>query len=93
MMNHLTLTPLNQSDLDEIVLACKKIGWHKPKNIYEAYLEEQSTGILSVLIAKDIGKFCGYVTLKWLSDYPSFCLKQQIEIKVYNKFDLYRAIK
>jgi ribosomal protein S18 acetylase RimI-like enzyme len=72
MMHHLTMKPLNQSDLDEIVLAFKQSGWHKPKGIYETYLEEQASGLRSVLIARDGGIFCGYVTVKWKSDYPFF---------------------
>lgn len=58
-MSQLTLEPLHQSDLNEIVLAFKKIGWHKPKSTYETYLEEQSSGIRSALVARDNGKFCG----------------------------------
>lgn len=71
-MNHLTMAPLHKSDLDEIVLAFKKIGWHKPKSIYETYLEEQSSGVRSVLVVRNSGKFCGYVTIKWISDYSFF---------------------
>jgi hypothetical protein len=40
-MNDLTLTSLENSNIDEIAAAFKQIGWHKPKSIYEAYLEEQ----------------------------------------------------
>lgn len=64
----LTLCQLEKNDFDEIVSSFEKIGWNKPKNIYEAYLQEQSDGIRTVILAKDNNKFCGYVTIKWKSD-------------------------
>lgn len=89
-MNKLTLTPLSQTDLDEIVLAFKQIGWHKPKSIYETYLKEQSSRRRSILIARDTGKFCGYVTLKWVSEYPSFAEKNIPEIADLNVLPQYQ---
>lgn len=88
--NQPTMTILSQSDLDEIVLAFEKIGWHKPKSIYESYLEEQLSGLRSVLIARDGGKFCGYVTLKWMSDYSSFVEKNIPEIADLNVLPQYQ---
>ena len=90
MMNQLTLTSLSQHDLDEIVLAFKQIGWHKPKSIYETYLEEQLSGLRSVLIAREIGKFCEVFTVKWSSDYPSFAEKNVPEIADLNVLPLYQ---
>lgn len=84
IVNQLSMVALSQSDLDEIVLAFEQIGWHKPKSIYETYLEEQSSGLRSVLIAREGGKFCGYVTLKWTSDYLSFSEKNIPEIADLN---------
>ena len=57
------LCPLEKSDFDEIVAAFKKVGWNKPKDIYEAYFKEQSDGIRSIILAKVNEKFCGYVTI------------------------------
>lgn len=71
-MNKLKFSPIYKNDIDEIVLAFKKIGWDKPKSIYENYLAEQSTGHRLVIIAKINEIFCGYVTLKWHSDYSHF---------------------
>src|SRR5690349_21269170 len=89
-MNHLTVAPLQKSDLDEIVLAFKQIGWHKPKSIYETYVEEQSSGVRSALVARDDGKFCGYVTIKWISDYPFFAENNIPEIADLNVLPDYR---
>ena len=44
---------LKINDFDEIVSAFKKIGWDKPKDIYEAYFKEQADGIRIVILAKD----------------------------------------
>lgn len=83
-MNELTLTPLDKSDFDEMVSAFKQIGWHKPKSIYEAYLEEQLAGTRLALIAREGGKFCGYVTIKWVSGYPFFTEQNIPEIADLN---------
>lgn len=89
-MNHITLAPLHQSDLDEIVLAFKQIAWHKPKSIYQSYLEEQASGGRSVMVARDNGKFCGYVTIKWTSDSHSFTENNIPEIADLNVLPEYR---
>lgn len=54
---------IGTNDFDEIVSAFKKIGWDKPKDIYETYFKEQAHGIRTVILAKEDGKFCGYVTI------------------------------
>lgn len=41
-MNKINILPLQENDLDEIVVAFKKIGWEKPRDIYENYLTEQA---------------------------------------------------
>lgn len=89
-IDDLTLTTLNENDLTEIVSAFKKIGWHKPREIYEKYLHEQSTNIRFVYIAKWKGKFCGYVTLKWQSDYQAFREQDIPEISDLNVLPDYR---
>ena len=89
-MNQLILMPLNELDLDEIAVAFKKIGWHKPRSIYESYLQEQTAGCRLVFIAKENGKFCGYVTLKWVSGYSSFADNNIPEIADLNVLPEYR---
>lgn len=86
----LTLCPLEKNDFDEIVSAFKEIGWDKPKEIYEAYFEEQSDGIRSIILAKKDGKFCGYVTIKWKSNYNSFAQQNIPEISDLNVLPNYR---
>lgn len=70
--NDLEIFSLHKNDINEIVNAFKNIGWNKPKSIYENYLQEQTKNIRSIWIAKINKAFCGYVTIKWKSDYTYF---------------------
>jgi ribosomal protein S18 acetylase RimI-like enzyme len=90
MIDKIKLFSLQEEDLDEIVAAFKEIGWNKPRNIYETYLLEQSKGTRSILIVKQDGKFCGYVTIKWESSYPAFRRQGIPEISDLNVLPIYR---
>jgi ribosomal-protein-serine acetyltransferase len=90
MQIKLGLCSLEENDFDEISSAFKMIGWNKPISIYENYFQEQSDGKRAVIIAKDNGKFCGYVTVKWKSDYNSFALHNIPEISDLNVLPDYR---
>lgn len=81
---------LHPSDLDEIVFEFKNIGWHKPKTIYEKYLEEQDSQLRTVFVAKLRDKFCGYVTIKWQSSYPAFLQMGIPEISDLNVLPFYQ---
>lgn len=89
-MTKITFCPLQENDFDEIVSAFKMIGWNKPKDIYEVYFKEQSDNLRSVIVAKTNGKFCGYVTIKWKSDYDFFAQKNIPEISDLNVLPAYR---
>ncbi|VVC75371.1 Putative ribosomal N-acetyltransferase YdaF [Aquicella siphonis] len=90
MNDKLSLFLLQQNDIDEIIPAFKAIGWHKPKNLYDMYLSEQSRNIRLVYVAKKEGRFCGYVTLKWESGYPHFRQNRTPEICDLNVLPDYR---
>ena len=90
MPEKLILDSLSESDINNIVDAFKLIGWNKPKSLYENYLQEQLDGIRSAIIAKTDGKFCGYVTIKWKSDYPAFNEKGIPEIVDLNVLPQYQ---
>ena len=75
---------LKKSDLDEIDSAFQKIGWRNRRAMCEAYLQQQSQNLRTVLVAKMNGKFCGYVTIKWQSDYEPFMLNNIPEISDLN---------
>lgn len=90
MTNKINFCSLQENNFDEIVSAFKVIGWNKPKSIYETYFKEQSDNIRSVIVAKENEKFCGYVTIKWKSDYASFAQQNIPEISDLNILPIYR---
>ena len=71
-IEQLELVSLDAKHINEIVEAFTKIGWNKPASLYEKYLNEQVQKLRTVLIATQQGIFCGYVTIKWQSEYPAF---------------------
>lgn len=90
MMDKIILLTMEESDISQIVLAFKNIGWNKPASIYDAYLKDQSEGLRSIIVAKVNGKFCGYVTLKYKSEYSGFNHKDIPEISDLNVLPEYR---
>jgi len=89
-LNQLALCSLEENDFDEIISAFKMIGWNKPRSTYETYFSEQSNNIRSTIVAKENGKFCGYVTIKWKSNYDSFAQQNIPEISDLNVLPTYR---
>ncbi len=79
-MNKLEISTLKENQINEIVSAFKKIGWNKPDSIYKAYINEENQNLRSTFVAMLNGQFCGYVTIKWKSDYQSFSSKNIPEI-------------
>jgi len=90
MTMKLTLGSLREDDFDEIVSAFKRIGWNKSKNTYETYFKEQQEGIRAVILGKERSNFCGYVTIKWKSDYDLFAQRNMPEISDLNVLPTYR---
>lgn len=90
MTDKIRLHPLNTDDIEQILLSFKEIGWNKPKSLYENYLSEQDKGIRSILVAKENEVFCGYVTIKWTTDYPFFKQQNIPEISDLNVLPRYR---
>ena len=75
---------MDQSDPETISAAFVAIGWHKPRTLFERYLAEQERGHRLAFVAEWRGKFAGYVTLLWVSDYPPFADRQVPEISDLN---------
>lgn len=90
MTNQIKIQPIHESDIDQIVSAFKKIGWNKPRSIYEDYLKEQSEGLRTILVASEHDLFCGYVTIKYKPQYLSFCNKNIPEISDLNVLPCYQ---
>jgi ribosomal protein S18 acetylase RimI-like enzyme len=87
----LSVTPLNSSDIAEIVAAFAVFGWGgKDRAQYEGYLSEQDAGVRDVLIARTESTFAGYVTVKWRPEYPPFRDSSIPEIQDLNVLPQYR---
>jgi GNAT superfamily N-acetyltransferase len=79
-----TLAPLTQSDIGEIAVSFAALGWNKPASQYEAYLREQSDGVRQVIVAREGGRFAGYVTVLWRSVYEPFAADAIPEVNDFN---------
>jgi GNAT superfamily N-acetyltransferase len=71
-MSEYKIRPLNAADPEPISAAFTAIGWDKPVRQYEAYLEQQRSGVRDVLVATVEDEFAGYVTVRWESQYEPF---------------------
>lgn len=90
MEDRVKIDKIREIDIDEIVSAFKAIGWNKPASIYEGYITDQVDGMRSVIVTKVDGKFCGYVTLKYQSEYPTFSQNRIPEISDLNVLPEFR---
>jgi len=69
MIGTIELRPLQKSDPQVISTAFQTLGWNKPSSQYERYLAEQDCDERIVVVASSGGRFVGYVTMVWRSDY------------------------
>jgi GNAT superfamily N-acetyltransferase len=88
--NTLTIRNLSAEDPAAISNAFAKNGWNKPKSQYETYLREQEADQRVVLVAEVSGRFAGYVTVQWNSDYAPFVTQHIPEIRDFNVLPMYR---
>lgn len=89
-LNTLKIRNLSADDPSTISEAFAQVGWNKPKSQYEVYLEEQAVGKRLVLVAEVSGRFAGYVTIQWISDYLPFSEQHIPEIQDFNVLPKYR---
>lgn len=90
MLENLLIRRLNENDCASISEAFSAQGWDKPVALYQRYLQEQADGARAVLVAEIDGEFAGYVTLLWLSDYPTFRERNIPEIADLNVLKVYQ---
>jgi GNAT superfamily N-acetyltransferase len=86
----LEIRELQEQDISEIVEAFELLDWDKPASQYEKYLAEQDADEREVLVAFENGKFAGYLTILWESDYPPFQTEQIPEIQDFNVLPNFR---
>lgn len=89
-MSKTILSALTLSDIDEIVLAFKTIGWNKPATIYLNYLQEQYEEKRLIFLAKINKKFAGYITLNLQPHYSYLKNKNIPEIADLNVLPSFR---
>jgi ribosomal protein S18 acetylase RimI-like enzyme len=90
VIDTLDIATLNESHIDEIVSSFNSIGWTKPRSIYKSYILEQKQNLRSIFLAKVHGRFCGYVTIKWKSNYEPFDINNIPEISDLNVLPTFR---
>lgn len=71
--------------------AFKKADWHKPREIFEDYLQRQHHGELMCLIASFDEKITGYITMVFFSQYPHLNKNNIPEIRDLNILPEYRG--
>jgi GNAT superfamily N-acetyltransferase len=91
-IRRMPIAQLIPGDIDEIVAAFAEIGWPgKDRPQYERYVREQQAGDRVILVARsDAGRFAGYLTVKWETDYPPFREQGIPEVQDLNVLPLFR---
>jgi GNAT superfamily N-acetyltransferase len=86
----LVIRPLKKKDIKTISTALVQLGWRDRTAALELYLREQSNSERVIFIAELENVFTGYVTIKWVSDYPAFKKRSIPEIKDLNVLPVFR---
>ncbi len=87
----LKISHLKRDDIPGIVDAFKQSNWtEKPAAIFEKYFDEQIKKERLVWLAYSDNQFCGYVTLKWKSEYKPFVQANTPEIMDLNVLPTFR---
>lgn len=81
---NLAIRALRENDPPAIAAAFAQMGWNKPEAQYRRYLDEQSAGTRTCLVAIVDGQFAGYVTVNWRPSYPGFSEQNIPEIQDLN---------
>lgn len=80
------------TDTDPVIISqtFAQIGWNKPVEQYQRYLEQQRQGEAVVLVAAWDAAFAGYLKVAWNSDYPHLRDQGNPEIEDLNVLPCYR---
>jgi GNAT superfamily N-acetyltransferase len=80
----LEIRAMCDDDPPVIAVAFAQMGWNKPEARYRQYLDEQSAGTRTCLVAIVDGQFAGYVTVNWRPSYRGFSEEHIPEIQDLN---------
>ncbi len=90
MKQEIKIRSLLENDPGLIEAAFKSQGWNKPAQQYQEYFKQQNNSERIVFLAFMNEEFCGYVTVKWVSDYAAFQEKNIPEISDLNVLKKYQ---
>ena len=90
MVEPVQIRLLREDDPPKIADAFMRIGWRKPEEQYQRYLQEQAAGSRTCLVAIVHGQFAGYLTLNWRPAYPGFAELNIPEIQDLNVLPEFR---
>jgi GNAT superfamily N-acetyltransferase len=82
-----------EGDWTLIAQAFAAQGWPKPVQQYLDYWQEHRLGQRDILLAEYEQQFAGYVTIRWVSDYPPFYQAGIPELADFNVLLKYRRLK
>ncbi len=85
MTGDIEIRQMQAGDIQEMLSALVHSGFKKTGPLFDRYLREQTAGKRVVLMAFADGKFAGYLTVIWESDYPPF---RESEIPEVNDFNV-----
>ena len=84
MIDEVVIRRMAADDMQPMLDALMKDGFHKTAPLFERYLVEQNAGQREVLVAWLDGKFAGYLTVIWQSGYPYFREQGIPEVNDFN---------
>lgn len=84
MSNEVEIRRMRASDAEGMLASLQQAGFHKTGQLFDRYLREQRAGKREVLVAFLDGKFVGYLTVIWESDYEPFRESGIPEINDFN---------
>lgn len=89
-MSDVSIRLLSAEDIPAIMATFAALGWQRPDDHLERYLEEQGQGEREVLVAWQGGAFAGYVSILWRSYYSPF---RDASITEINDFSVPRPLR
>ena len=89
-MRNIKIRDLRPEDPEIIAAAFRAIGWNKPAELYQRYLQDEAKETRKVFVADVDGEFAGYVTVIFRSGYGPFRDGQIPEILDFNVLPKFR---
>lgn len=83
---------ITKEDITLLTSSFKAANWHKPKSLFQKYLNESQLNERHVWLAFMQGEFAGYITLQWNSSYEYFKTLLIPEIMDLNVLPEYRKM-